>query len=134
MAARMENGNYRFRRFLKGSDLEPDDIDRRVEQITERVWVGIDCTACANCCRESRPTFSEEDVSRVARRLGMERQQFIDTYLQKSDAYEENPWQTCTKPCPFLQGNSPAYTRTVLAIAVIIHICTSQVSSRARCL
>src|SRR4029077_11586518 len=95
LATKKEKENWRFREFLKGSeDLGCDDIDRRVAEITLQVWAGIDCTTCANCCRELQPTFSEEDVSRVSRRLGMDRQQFINTYLQKTEPGESNPWET----------------------------------------
>ena len=72
LAERKENENFRFRRFLKECDLEAGEIDGRVFDITHRVWAGIDCTTCANCCRELRPTFSEDEVERVARRLGIE--------------------------------------------------------------
>ncbi len=54
---------------------------------------------------KAQPTFSEEDVRRVARRLDMDRQQFIDTYIQKTEHGESNPWETRTTPCPFLKGN-----------------------------
>jgi Fe-S-cluster containining protein len=52
-----------------------------------------------------KPTFSEEEVGRVARRLGMERQQLVETYLERSEPGNENPWQTRTTPCPFLKDN-----------------------------
>ena len=98
--------NWKFREFLKGQcDLEPDEIDKRVFETTRRVWAGIDCTSCANCCRQVKPSFSEQEVSRLARRLGMERSQFIDRYLERTEAGSENPWQTRTKPCPFLKDN-----------------------------
>jgi uncharacterized protein len=98
--------NWEFRAFLKGEcDLEPEEIDRRVSEITRRVWAGIDCTACANCCREVQPTFSEEEVNRLARRLGMERRQFVQKYLERNEDGGENPWQTRAKPCPFLKDN-----------------------------
>ncbi len=101
-----EEENFRFRQFLKTRcSLEAGEIDERVFEITRRVWAGIDCTSCANCCREVKPTFSEEEVGRVARRLGMERQQFIDTYLKRSEVNNENTWQTRTTPCPFLKEN-----------------------------
>jgi uncharacterized protein len=101
-----EEENFRFRRFLKTQcSLEPGKIDLRVFEITRRVWAGIDCTSCANCCREVKPTFSEEEVGRVARRIGMERQQFIDTYLERPEVNSENTWQTRTTPCPFLKEN-----------------------------
>ncbi len=105
-ARKKENENWKFREFLKGEcDLESEEIDRRVFEITRRVWAGIDCTSCANCCREVRPSFSEEEVDRLARRLGLERVQFIESYLERTDALSENPWQTRTLPCPFLKEN-----------------------------
>lgn len=104
MAAKKEQENLRFRQFLKGF-VDDVDIDRRVAEITERVWAGIDCTTCANCCREMKPTFSEQEVSRVAGRLGIDLQQFINTYLQKTEPGESKPWETRITPCPFLKGN-----------------------------
>jgi Fe-S-cluster containining protein len=103
---RKKDENYRFRLFLKTKcDLEPEEIDERVFAVTRRVWAGIDCTKCANCCREVHPTFSEEEVDRLARRLDMTRQQFIEAYLQRSEPGDDNPWTTRTTPCPFLKDN-----------------------------
>jgi len=101
-----EDENRRFRQFLKTRcTLGLDEIDRRVFETTRRVWAGIDCTACANCCREMRPTFSEEEIDRVACHLGIERQQFIETYLERSESNSEKPWQPRAIPCPFLKDN-----------------------------
>jgi uncharacterized protein len=106
LAKNKEDENWRFRQFLKTRcDLNPDRIDRRVFEITQRVWAGIDCTACANCCRQVHPSFSEEDVDRLARRFQTERQQFIETYLQPTEDRGDNPWKTRTLPCPFLKEN-----------------------------
>jgi uncharacterized protein len=105
LAERKKDENFRFRQFLKTRcNLEPDEIDRRVFETARQVWAGIDCTTCANCCREMKPTFSDEEVDRVARRLRMARPQFIETYLERSEGGSENPWQTRATPCPFLQG------------------------------
>lgn len=105
-AEKKENENDRFRLFLKTKcNLEPEEIDARVFAATRRVWAGIDCTQCANCCREVHPTFSEEEVDRLARRLAMTRQQFIETYLERSEPGDDNPWTTRTTPCPFLKDN-----------------------------
>jgi Fe-S-cluster containining protein len=104
LAKEKEDENWRFRRFVKECDLDPDDMDRQVFETTKRVWAHIDCTACANCCREVRPTFSEEEVSRLAIRLGVSQQQFVADYLQPTEG-EKNPWETRTKPCPFLKDN-----------------------------
>jgi Fe-S-cluster containining protein len=106
LAEAKEDENWRFRQFLKTRcQLDSDDLDQRVFDLTKRVWSGIDCTTCANCCKDVRPTFSEEEVRRLSRRLGMERQQFIDTYLKQAEPGTDNPWQARTTPCPFLKDN-----------------------------
>src|SRR6266404_7716587 len=98
-----EEENFRFRQFLKTRcSLEAGEIDQRVFEITRRVWAGIDCTTCANCCKTVRPTFADSDVERLARRLGIDRQEFITTYLEPTESGSENPWHTRVTPCPFL--------------------------------
>jgi hypothetical protein len=105
-AEKKEDENDRFRLFLKTKcRLEPEEIDKRVFAATRRVWAGIDCTKCANCCREVHPTFSEEEVSRLAGRLAMSREEFIEMYLKRSELGDDTPWMTRTTPCPFLKDN-----------------------------
>lgn len=65
----------------------------------------VKCKTCANCCRELQPSFSEAEVDRLARRLAMDREQVIEKYLERTDDLSVNPWQTRTKPCPFLKDN-----------------------------
>jgi uncharacterized protein len=101
-----EKENYRFRAFLKGKcRLEPEQIDERVFAATRRVWAGIDCTECANCCKQVRPTLSEEEVDRLARRLEISREQFIERYVVRSEPGDDNPWIARSAPCPFLKEN-----------------------------
>jgi len=105
-AAAKEDENWRFRAFLKTRcRLEPEEIDERVFEATRRVWAGIDCTQCANCGKQVRPTLSDEEVDRLARRLEMAREMFIETYLVRSEPGDDNPWTTRTTPCPFLKDN-----------------------------
>jgi uncharacterized protein len=105
-AEKKEDENYEFRRFLKTKcNLEPEEIDRRVFASTRRVWAGIDCTKCANCCRQVKPTFSDEEVDRLAQRLGVSREQFIESYLERSEPDCDASWTTRTTPCPFLKDN-----------------------------
>ncbi len=106
LAEKKEDENDGFRLFLKTRcNLEPEEIDERAFEITRRVWAGFDCTTCANCCQEIKPTFGEQEVDRVARCLGMERRQFIGAYLERAEADSDNPWQIRRKPCPFLKDN-----------------------------
>ena len=106
LAKQKEDENWRFRRFVKFEcALDNDEKDRQVWETTKEVWAGIDCTACANCCREVKPTFSEEEVNRLATRMGTTPDKFIDTYLEAQEDDGDNPWQTRATPCPFLKDN-----------------------------
>lgn len=106
LAEEKDDENWRFRQFLKTRcTLPQSEIDQRVFAITKRVWAGIDCTACANCCREVHPAFSEDDVIRIARRLGISREDFIALYLEPNDSDSDFPWKTRALPCPFLADN-----------------------------
>lgn len=101
LAQQKEDENWRFRQFVKFEcKLNEDEIDGQVWETTKRVWAGIDCTVC----REVRPTLSEEEVNRLAARLGTTPLQFIDTY-QEPNGDDDNPWQTRTSPCPFFKDN-----------------------------
>ena len=104
LAEKKEDENCRFRQFLKMRSDE-DEVDRRVFAIARRVTERTDCTACANCCKTVRPSFSEEEIDRLAMRLGIERQRFIETYLERTDPDDDNLWQTRSTPCPFLKDN-----------------------------
>lgn len=104
LAKQKEDENWEFRAFLKTRS-DSGEIDRRASEIARRVWAGIDCTSCANCCRSVKPSFSEEEVDRLAARLGMTRRQFVDSYLEQNDDRDGNPWRTRATPCPFLKGN-----------------------------
>jgi uncharacterized protein len=105
LARQKEDENWEFRRFVKfESELDEKETDQQVGETTKRVWADIDCTACANCCREVRPTFSEEEVNRLAARLGIAREEFTGAYLER-DEERDNPWQTRGTPCPFLKDN-----------------------------
>ena len=105
-ATAKEDENYKFRQFLKSRcRLGPEQVDEHVFAATRRVWAGIDCTQCANCCKQVQPTFSEEEVDRLARHLEMSREHFIERYLVRSEPGHDNPWMTRATPCPFLKEN-----------------------------
>ena len=105
-AEKKEDENWRFRTFLKTRrNLDPEELDSRVVEITRRVWAGIDCTQCANCCREVKPTFTEAEIERLAGRLALTREEFIEKYLEPAETESDNPWRTRTTPCPFLKEN-----------------------------
>lgn len=93
-----DDQNYRFLRSLKRRS--SDKVDRLARTISLEAFEIIDCTRCANCCRTMRPIFTDEDVERIAHRLGMTKEDFIEAYLEW-DA-EDSRYRTRQTPCPLL--------------------------------
>jgi hypothetical protein len=133
LAKEKEEENWRFREFLKAEcDLGSDEIDQRVFETTRRVWAGIDCTSCANCCRQVKPSFSEEEVDRLARRLAMDRQEFINRFRSAPNLSATTPGKRARNPVPFSRAICAASTRIAQRNAADIHTSISRVSCPAR--
>jgi uncharacterized protein len=102
LAEEREDENWTFRTFLKGIDLEIEELDAIVHRHYEDVARQIDCCACGNCCREVTPIFSEEDVLRLATGLGMSTGEFVERFLIKD---KDGDMILRNSPCPFHAGN-----------------------------
>jgi Fe-S-cluster containining protein len=94
--------NYEFLRSLKFRryGFKPDQLAARLH---EQAFQIVQCTRCANCCKTLDIKFSDEDVSRIAKHLGMTVEQFIAAYLEPDEEdKEDGPYNARGKPCPFL--------------------------------
>ena len=99
-ARKRENENYKFRTFLK-CHADDDELDRQFLSLHKELFADYDCSKCRNCCKMYKGSIPEEDIDRDAQYLGITREQFIDTYLEK-EKYDMN-YQTKHEPCDFLQ-------------------------------
>jgi hypothetical protein len=97
-----EEENWRFRAYLKGSNLSIAALDRLVWRHLEVVTRQIDCCACANCCKVVSPLLSTRDVRRLADHLGMQEAQLINEYCRPSK--EKGKYALGQLPCRFLHG------------------------------
>ena len=99
-----EEKNWKFRSYLKGMNIEEEDLDKIVHEINKEVTSQIDCTKCANCCKVFDPILDEEDVVKFSSGLNMNVDELKATYLIESmeemDCYGFNK-----VPCPFLKEN-----------------------------
>ena len=100
LAEANEDENWRFRAYLKGSDLSIAALDRLVWRQLGEVARQIDCCACANCCRVMSPQLSARDIRRLADHLGIQKAQLINDYLRPSD--EKGKYALAQTPCRFL--------------------------------
>lgn len=72
-----------------------DDITIKIH---EEVSSGINCLDCANCCKTTVTTFTQEDINKASRHLGVSKKEFIKKYLIN----DMDEYTTITTPCPFL--------------------------------
>lgn len=79
---------------LKGRALE-----EAIHEEHERVFERVRCQDCAHCCETTSPIFTDRDVPRVAKHLGMRPSEFTDRYLRLDD---DQDYVLKSSPCAFL--------------------------------
>ena len=92
--------NLRLRMHLKRRNYQ----ERRLIRIAQDIEDQIDCTACANCCRVATIKVIERDVEKLARHLGIGKQQFVEEYTQEDEG-EGRVLKRTSEGCVFLEGN-----------------------------
>jgi Fe-S-cluster containining protein len=97
--------NWEFRSFLKGYDIEVEELDAIVHRLLEEVCGEIDCTACGNCCREISPVLDQEDIGRLSRGLGISPEDVKKRFLFEDDKNYSEGFIFNKRPCPFLRWN-----------------------------
>jgi Fe-S-cluster containining protein len=102
LAQEREDENWAFRRFLKGVDLEIEELDAIVHRHYGEVARQIDCCACANCCREVTPVLQEQDVDRLAIGLSISGEEVKEQFLTTD---EDGDLVFGDHPCPLLENN-----------------------------
>jgi uncharacterized protein len=74
-------------------------LDTYVEQLEPAIWKETDCLACANCCRNMSPTFTTQDIKRIATHFRMTVQAFKEKWLYQN---KQGNWMNRSQPCQFL--------------------------------
>jgi hypothetical protein len=92
--------NSRFRAYLRNHR----HSDRRLRRFGEDIEAQIDCTTCANCCRVSEVEITDRDIDKLAKFLGMTREEFIRDSTQQADSGELILKRT-EAGCVFLKDN-----------------------------
>lgn len=96
-AAEKEPETRRF--FARLRRKRPRALDGTMRALHESAFAETDCLACANCCRTTSPVFTERDVARLGRALGLRPGDVVARYLRR-DADDDLVLQQL--PCPFL--------------------------------
>ncbi|MFH1964780.1 MAG: YkgJ family cysteine cluster protein, partial [Acidobacteriota bacterium] len=85
LAAEKEDQNWRFRCFVKGCDLEIEELDAIVHRLNDAVSAKIDCQSCGHCCRVMHPILKKKDIERLASHLAIPPNKFEEEYLVKDE-------------------------------------------------
>jgi len=101
LAAQKQAENLDFRHFIKNRyDSDDAELTRMVAEAAAFYRERIKCTDCGNCCRMLQPLLNQNDVRRLAQRLGLGEDDFVEKYLEEG----EEGLQMRQAPCPFLNG------------------------------
>jgi Fe-S-cluster containining protein len=93
--------NEQLRVFMKRHGYPERGFRKMAEEIEE----GIDCRACANCCKVGETNITERDVERAAKYLRLKPGQFIAQYTTTSAFEDETILRRNEQGCIFLDGN-----------------------------
>ena len=90
-----------LRYFLtKTENNPPKDLDSIAEQIDKQVWAETNCLSCANCCKTMTPTYTFQDMKRIAVHFNMKVKDFKAKWLYFDKKSKD--WMNVSKPCQFL--------------------------------
>ncbi len=78
----------------------PKNLEALAEETNKEVWAQIDCLGCANCCKVMSPTYTFQDIKRIAAHLGMRPKDLKDKWLYQDK--KSNDWMNKSQPCQFL--------------------------------
>ncbi|MCB0696049.1 MAG: YkgJ family cysteine cluster protein [Chitinophagaceae bacterium] len=91
-------------KFLNKLDrIVPEDLPVLVAEIEKAVWEDVNCLECANCCKTMTPTYTNKDIARISKHMGMTPKQFKDKWLYKD---EDGDWMNTATPCQFLGSDN----------------------------
>jgi Fe-S-cluster containining protein len=94
------NENSRFRAYLRNHR----HSDRRLRRFGEEIEAQIDCTQCANCCRVSEVGITDRDIDKLAKFIGVTREEFLRESTQSDEAGDLILRKT-EAGCVFLKDN-----------------------------
>ncbi len=100
MGEKKREENERFRKHLKRHTF----VEKSFRRIAKDVEDKIDCSLCANCCREATVRLADRDIEKLAKFLRVKPAQFIREYCEESEEEGLILKRTDTG-CIFLDGN-----------------------------
>ena len=97
---KVRHNRRRLRLFLSRLERNPPkDLKALTVEADRRAWLETDCLSCANCCKTMSPTYTPQDINRIAAHLNMRPKAFKEKWLFKD---KDGDWLNVKQPCQFL--------------------------------
>ena len=90
-----------YKNFLKKVD--KNKALKQLPEFHDEAFEKVDCLKCANCCKTTGPLFTQRDMDRIAKHLGIKTGEFIQRYLYMD---EDGDFVLKQLPCPFLGADN----------------------------
>lgn len=100
-AEQREKENLEFIHFVEfESGLKSGEIDEAFHKYNDEISARIDCTQCANCCKQLHPEIPDKDLPRIASHLNVTQEDFEEHYTKELQG------DRCMRysPCVFLEN------------------------------
>ena len=136
LAEGKEAENLRFRRHLHAHHVPAEPFQIIAQEIERQ----IDCTQCANCCRQMMVEVTPEEIESIAAALGVTVQELMRQHIapEPGDS-RQKVMRTEHGGCTFLNGNlcsiyeaRPAACREFPHVAVGAHTLGARMESISR--
>jgi uncharacterized protein len=101
LAQEKDAENLEFRRHLRAHP----GLEHTFDETALEVARLIDCTSCANCCRQTRLDISAEEIAAIAGYLGCTAEQVTRLYTEEDVSDHRRIVRHVDGACVFLDGN-----------------------------
>lgn len=90
-----------LRKFLsKFDEFYIPDIERYTAPIEKKTWEKVSCLDCGNCCKKMTPTFTPQDITRIAKHLNITEATFTKKWTKIDE--DNGDIVNQSTPCQFL--------------------------------
>ena len=101
LGGQKEKENVRFRAYLR----RHNHSERSLRKLAEGIEEQIDCTQCANCCREGEAGVTQRDIEKLAKFIGVSHEEFRNQFTMQAEDGELILKRTAGVGCVFLKDN-----------------------------
>ena len=98
LLARKNIENIFFKKYLR--NYPSAVVDQKIHALNKKVSPAIDCTQCANCCKQLEPGLEPAEIELLA----LKKQMPADLFKQVYVAFDGEAQFLKTKPCMFLDS------------------------------